>query len=49
MKREQDKYNEENLIRNVITQTHLKIEEISNYVNKENLTPTVMFVFSIKK
>jgi hypothetical protein len=49
MKREQDKYNDENLTRNVITQTHLKIEEISNYVNKENLTPTVMFVFSIKK
>ena len=32
-----------------ITKTHLKIEEIVNYVNEKALTPVVIFVFSIKK
>ena len=51
MKREKDKYNDNGGDRgnNTITQTHLKIEEIVNYVNKENLTPVVVFTFSIKK
>ena len=32
-----------------ITKTHLKIEEMVNYVNEKSLTPAVIFVFSIKK
>ena len=32
-----------------ITKTHLKIEEIVNYINEKKLTPVVIFVFSIKK
>ena len=50
-KRQQDEFNEvyskDNM--NVITQKHFKIEEISNYLQKENLFPAVMFTFSIKK
>ena len=50
-KRQQDEFNEvyskENS--NVITQKHFKIEEISNYLQKENLFPAVMFTFSIRK
>ena len=34
---------------NSITRTHLKIEEIVSYINKHDLTPCVMFTFSIKK
>ena len=49
MKREKDKYNEDTGNSNTITQTHLKIEEIVAYVNKQELTPVVVFTFSIKK
>jgi len=34
---------------NKITMTHLKLEEIVNYLLKNDLAPAVVFVFSIKK
>ncbi len=50
MKRQLDEFNNKNPnSSNSITRTHLKIEEIVNYINKQNLTPCVMFTFSIKK
>ena len=51
VKREQDEFNDKysRSDSNVISQRHFKIEEISNYLQKENLFPTVMFTFSIKK
>ena len=51
VKREQDEFNEKysKVDNNTITQKHFKIEEISNYLQKENLFPAVMFTFSIKK
>jgi antiviral helicase SKI2 len=35
--------------KNRITKTHLKLHEIIKYLLQNNLTPAVMFVFSIKK
>ena len=51
VKREQDEFNEKysRTDNNTITPKHFKIEEISNYLQKENLFPAVMFTFSIKK
>ena len=51
VKREQDEFNEKfsKVDNNTITQKHFKIEEISTYLQKENLFPAVMFTFSIKK
>jgi len=51
IKREQDEFNEKfsKVDNNTITQKHFKIEEISTYLQKENLFPAVMFTFSIKK
>jgi len=51
VKREQDEFNEKysKVDNNTITQRHFKIEEISNYLQKENLFPAVMFTFSIRK
>ena len=51
VKREQDEFNEKysRVDNNTITQKHFRIEEISNYLQKENLFPAVMFTFSIKK
>ena len=51
IKREQDEFNEKysRADSNVITQRHFKIEEIANFLQRENLFPSVMFTFSIKK
>jgi len=50
VKRQQEEFNENySRVENVITQTHFKIEEMANYIKKENLFPAVMFTFSIKK
>ena len=50
LKRQLDRFNEENpTSSNYITRTHLKIEEIVSYINKQDLTPAVIFTFSIKK
>jgi antiviral helicase SKI2 len=35
--------------KNVITRTHMKLQEMIPYLTKNNLTPAVIFVFSIKK
>lgn len=35
--------------KNKITMTHMKLEEIVNFMFKNDLTPAVIFVFSIKK
>jgi antiviral helicase SKI2 len=50
VKRQQEEFNEKySKVENVITQTHFKIEEMANYIQKQNLFPAVMFTFSIKK
>ena len=51
VKRQQDEFNEKysKVETNTITQTHFKIEEMANYIQKQNLFPCVMFTFSIKK
>ena len=51
-KLEKEKFNKKNNYKgekNTITRTHLKIQEIIKHLSDNNLTPAVIFVFSIKK
>ena len=49
IKKKQDEYNEIYSNENYITQTHFKIEEMADYIKKNDLYPAVMFTFSIRK